>query len=263
MKMIFLAASLMAALMMAALMPVAAAQDNFRPPQASLDRDLDLQPGDAENLIDHSHRAPGPPSYCKPCLFYAGDFDSDASDANGLANEVDLIDSTGSAVYTPFFVPKGKTWTVTGLFTNNFLFHATLDPATSPYEIRQGIPKAGDSGGKLVCHGRKPATLTIVIADYVSIYATKVEHIKGCRLSPGKYWMTVIPYCTNTHDSQCENGYRALLSNDDGAMAYRFGPLEPANNSFFNSKFYGAHWDPTSKWQSSARFSVGVEGTAK
>jgi hypothetical protein len=44
-------------------------------------------------------------------------------------------------------------------------------------------------------------------------------------------------------------------------MVNRYGRLEPANDSFFNSKFYGAHWDPSSKWQTSKRFSVGVEGT--
>ncbi len=74
--------------------------------------------------------------------------------------------------------------------------------------------------------------------------------------------MSVVPYCTNKNDSYC-NDYRAFLANDDGAMAHRFGPLEPANDSFFNSKFYGANWDPSSKWQTSSRFSVGVEGTAK
>jgi hypothetical protein len=65
-------------------------------------------------------------------LFYAGDFDSNASDANGLANEVDLVISTGAAVYTPFIVPKGKTWKVTGLFVNAFLGSANLDPPISP-----------------------------------------------------------------------------------------------------------------------------------
>ncbi len=261
MKMIFLAASLMAALM-----PVAAAQDNFRLPQASLDRDLDLRLGGVANLTDYSHRAPGPPSYCKPCLFYAGDWDSNASDANGLANEVDLIDSAGSAVYTPFIVPQGKTWTVTGLFTNNFMSAGTLDPRMIPYEIRKNIPKSGGNGGELVCHGRKPCTLIAILGitcDFFECFATKVSNIKGCRLPSGKYWMSVVPYCTNKNDSVCENQYRAFLQNDDGAMAHRYGRLEPPNNSFFNSKFYGAHWDPSSKWQSSTRFSVGVEGTAK
>jgi len=51
--------------------------------------------------------------------------------------------------------------------------------------------------------------------------------------------------------------------NDDGAMNHRYGPLEPADDSFFNSEYFGANWEPTTEQQSSKRFSVGVEGTAK
>ena len=74
--------------------------------------------------------------------------------------------------------------------------------------------------------------------------------------------MSVVPYCTNTQDGKCENSYRGFVMNDDGAMAHRFGPLEPANNSFFNSKFFGANWEPSTEQQTSKRFSVGVEGTS-
>jgi hypothetical protein len=258
-KMVFAAA------LMAAHIPMALAQDS-RLPEASLDREVNLQvPAGAAVLGEPTHKTLTPPSYCKPCLFYAGDFDSDASDANGLANEFDIIVSTGAATYAPFVVPKGKTWTVTGLFTNNFLVNFTLDPAISPYEIRKGIPAAGGKGGTLVCHGKKPATLTnagVCNDCSIQVYATKVEHIKGCRLPAGKYWLSVIPYCTNPNDNACANGYRGFLSNDDGPMNHRFGPLEPANDSFFNSAYFGANWEPSSKEQTSSRFSIGVEGTS-
>ncbi|HEY6371224.1 MAG TPA: hypothetical protein VIX37_11645, partial [Candidatus Sulfotelmatobacter sp.] len=96
-----------------------------------------------------------------------------------------------------------------------------------------------------------------------TIYATIVKNNKGCRLPAVKYWMSVVPYCTNPNDSACTNSWRSFLANDDGAMNHRFGPLEPANNSFFNSVFFGSNWEPSSKFQSSTRFSVGVEGTSK
>jgi len=252
---------LFAAALMAALIPCGVAQDS-RLPEASLDREFNLQAPDRPSACSLPHQTPTPPSYCKPCLFYAGDFDSNASDANGLANEVDIVVSTGAAVYTPFIVPKGKVWTITGLFTNNFLSTFSLDPKTSPYEIRKGIPKAGGNGGKLVCHGKLPATLADAGTCFPT-YATIVKNIKGCRLPAGKYWMSVVPYCTNPNDSACTNGWRSFLANDDGAMNHRFGPLEPANNSFFNSVFFGANWEPTSEQQTSSRFSVGVEGTEK
>jgi hypothetical protein len=227
---------------------------------------LDPLPARESDPDSPQKRVPGPPSYCKPCLFYAGDFDSNASDANGLANEMDVFVSTGAAVYTPFIVPKAKTWTVTGLFTNNGTVEmpATLDPKVIPYEVRKNIPKDGGTGGELICHGRKLGTLTLSQStDFnLFIYATRVRNIKGCRLSAGKYWLSVVPYCTNNNNNNCTY-WRMFLMNDDGAMAYRFGPLEPANNSFFNSEYFGAVWEPTSEQQTSKRFSAGVEGTAR
>ena len=251
--------TLLALALFAVLISYAAAQD-LSAPKAG----LDPEPATASSLASAAH-IPGPPTYCKPCLFYAGDFDSNASDSNGLTNEKDLIVSTGAAVYTPFIVPKGKTWTVTGLFTNNGTYPElrVLDPKVIPYEVRKGIPKKGGNGGKLVCHGRKPGTLTFSQEDgEFYIYATRVRNIEGCRLPAGKYWLSVVPYCTNKNDSNCTY-WRMFLMNDDGVMAHRYGPLEPANNSFFNSAFFGANWDPSWKFQTSERFSVGVEGTAK
>jgi hypothetical protein len=138
-----------------------------------------------------------------------------------------------------------------------------LDPVSIPYEVRKGIPPIGGNGGTLVCHGKKPGTLVDTgITDWYNIYATIVSNIKGCRLPAGKYWMSVVPYCNNTQDDKCGD-YRGFVVNDDGAMNHRYGPLEPANDSFFNSVFFGANWEPTSYQQTSARFSVGVEGTEK
>ena len=252
--------------LLAALIPFAVGQDNNRLPQASLDREVDIQaPVRAAVLGKTSHYAPGPPKYCKPCLFYAGDFDSNASDANGLADEFDVIVSTGAAVYVPFRVPKGKTWTVTGLFVNTFLSAYVLDPAKSPYEVRTGIPATGGNGGKLVCQGTLPSVLKVTGGTgYGQILGIFVRGIKGCRLKGGvKYWQSVVPYCTNPNDSFCKNSWRAFELNDDGPMANRFGGIEPANNSFFNSVFFGSNWEPSSNFQSSTRFSMGVEGTSK
>jgi len=93
------------------------------------------------------------------------------------------------------------------------------------------------------------------------VFATKVK-VHNCSLAGGvKYWESVIPYCNNANDSTCQNSYRAFEANDDGAMAHHFGMLEPANDSFFNSAFFGAVWSPSSGFQSSSRFSDGVIGT--
>src|ERR1700733_1370992 len=143
-------ATLLVSALVASLISIAVAQEYSHTPQASLDRELDWQAPDREAVSgDPTRQSPTPPSYCKPCLFYAGDFDDYASDANGLANEFDIIVSTGAAVYAPFIVPQGKIWAVTGLFTDNFLEVGVLDPVIIPYEIRKGIPKNGGNGGTL------------------------------------------------------------------------------------------------------------------
>jgi len=256
---------LFAAALIAALITLAAAED-VRAPQASLDREVDVRVPAQAAVLGHAPKVvPGAPSYCSPCLFYAGDFDSNASDANGLANEFDVTISSGAATYAPFKVPAGHTWTVTGLLTDDFLSAQTLDPATSPYEVRRGIPTAGGTGGHLVCHGKKHASAvaTGLQGFGFNVYAVRVKGIANCSLPGGKkYWETVIPYCTNTNDSTCTNGYRGFVTNDDGAQHHRFGGSEPANNSFFNSVFFGATWQPSSDQQSSSRFTIGVIGTS-
>jgi hypothetical protein len=240
----------------------ALAQDsNF--PQASLDREINISRASGTGATHGAMQNQAPPSYCKPCLFYAGDFDSNASDANGLANEKDILISTGAATYVPFTVPAGQTWNVTGLFTLNFMTSTYLYPQTAPYEIRRDIPKSGGNGGHLVCHGKGTATVKdpAICEDFgFQCYDVIVSNIKGCRLRAGKYWESVVPYCTN--QNAC-NSWRAFITNDDGSMAHRYGPLEPANDSFFNSAYYGAVWEPSTEQQSSKRFSAGVEGTKK
>jgi hypothetical protein len=246
------------------LIAIAVAQDG-RLPEASLDREVNVRvPAQAEVLGNPRHAAQTPPSFCRPCLFYAGDFDSNASDANGLANEDDIVVSSGAATYVPFIVPKGKVWNVTGLLTLNFMSGFQLDPNVIPYEVRKGIPRSGGDGGQLVCHGRKPAT---VIASRAcqgfgfECFYVRVNNVKACRLAAGKYWVSVVPYCTT--GNSCTGDWRAFVTNDDGAMVNRYGPLEPANDSFFNSVYFGAVWEPTIDQQTSKRFSAGVEGTEK
>jgi len=260
---------LFAAALIAALIPMAAAADHHSNPQADLAREVDVQvPAHAAvlgNPIDRE--APKAPPYCKPCLFYAGDMDSANSNTNGLANEFDLIVTSGAAVYAPFIVPTGATWTVTSLFTNNFLSAGVVDPATSPYEVRSKIPTAGGKGGKLVCHGKKKSSAKATgRSDFgFNEYTVQVKSIAGCSLTAGKYWEAVIPYCTNANDSNCTNSYRGFESNtEDTNPPNHVGKLEPASNSFFNSVFFGATWQQaTTQNPQDTRFSDGVVGTSK
>jgi len=251
---------LFAAALVAALIPFAAAQEHHLP-QASLDREVDVQVPAVPAVLGNPHHSAvdaAAPSYCKPCLFYAGDFDSNASDANGLANELDVLISSGAQVWVPF--KPTAAWKVTSIFSDNFASVSTLDPKTSPYGIRSGV-KSG-SGGKVVCSGKAKATNTDThLSDFgYEVYATKVA-VKKCSLkAKTTYWENVYPECTSS--GSCDGGdYRAFNANDDGAQAHKFGPKEPANLSFFNSVYFGSTWEPSSDQQASIYFSAGIAGT--
>jgi len=258
---------LIAAALIAALIPLAAAADHRTNPQADLSREVDVQVPAHPAILGNPMPVAPPkaPSYCKPCLFYGGDMDSTNSNTNGLANEVDLIVTTGATVYAPFLILHGQNWTITGLFTNNFLSAGVLDPAMSPYEVRHKIPAAGGTGGTLVCSGTLPATATPTgRSDFgFNEYTVAVTGITGCVLHSAKYWMAVVPQCTNTGDSNCQNSYRGFESNvEDTTPPNHVGPLEAASNSFFNSVFFGATFQPaTEQNPQDTRFSDGVVGT--
>lgn len=80
-----------------------------------------------------------PPSYCRPCLFYGGDFDASNPAANALTNGLIYSGGFAAATYVPFFVPQGQVWTVTGLFSNNMSTSSFLDPPAIKWSISTGI----------------------------------------------------------------------------------------------------------------------------
>jgi hypothetical protein len=82
---------------------------------------------------------PSPPPYCKPCLFYGGDFDPSGPSPNALENQ---DAQTGyAALYVAFAVPANQTWTVAGVFSNNLAFAsaAKLAPPQIEWSISTGV----------------------------------------------------------------------------------------------------------------------------
>lgn len=248
----------------------------------------------AQAPLDLSASRPGIPSYCHPCLFYGGDIDAKQSNAGGLYSGTTLIDAGkpyGSATYANFVVPKGKTWTVTGLFFNtwNLAGATAIDPKTSYWEIRTKIPKAGGNGGVLVAKGTNKATFKatgrlggIEFTDLVNglTYKGKPIVLKGGTTGT-TYWLTVVPPCTNAKDSTCKlfknaSGlYSYLTSNSEGKPPINATkPYEQVQGGFFNaiSPLFGggAKWlTPTQAGCGPGaavgcdRWSAGVIGTSK
>jgi hypothetical protein len=138
-----------------------------------------------------------PPSYCKPCLFYGGDFDINGPSPNALPNELTYYGAV-STVYVPFAVPPNQTWTVAGLFSNNMLAVAVLDPPQIQWSISTGISQ--DNPGTVIASGTAQATLTPTgrswggMNEYTALGRLNADEL--VTLTPGHYWMAVIPVCT-------------------------------------------------------------------
>ena len=101
------------------------------------------------SALSQNAQQPTPPPYCKPCLFYGGDFDPNGPSPNMLSNGDDLLSQ--GVVYVPFEVPPNQTWTVAGLLSNNLLTKANLAPPQIEWSISTGISLG--NGGTVTASG--------------------------------------------------------------------------------------------------------------
>jgi hypothetical protein len=207
-----------------------------------------------------------PPPYCHPCLFYGGDFDPHNTNANALANELTTSVVSGARVFVPFVVPAGKTWTVTGLFSNNLSYVNVIDPQQGLWSISKGMTQ-GD-GGKVVANGAAPATYTATGRHGFGQkeYRLMLTIDPPVKLKAGLYWMTAIPECKNPTDRACASASYYLSDVEDVSRKHAFG-REPNDRSWYFSGDFGYFYYPT--WGATGacngtgcdRFSAGAVGT--
>jgi len=180
-----------------------------------------------------------PPSVCGPvCLFYGGDTNPSSPDDNGFANENTLLVSD-TTVWGAFTVPSGQTWSVDGLFINTISDgYDGLDPSTSSWTIASGV--SSGSAGTVVASGTSTSTGTQYIPTGrfpfgFTEYTLKVR-IPATALSAGTYWVNITPQCTDASNGDCDI---AQYFWDDTFGLNRYGPLEPAEQGYFNSTYFG------------------------
>jgi len=207
---------------------------------------LTLHPGVAGQ--DNGVRTPGAPSYCKPCLYYGGDWASADQNWVAFANADGWAFGGSVDLYSGFTVPKGKTWTVTGLVSNNLFFgidHFT--PSTPEWAINKGM--AAGKGGKVVAHGKTKGSAKATGRSCCSAYTEYSVIVPklpktGVKLAAGKYVEMVTPPCDSTKDSACggalsyeSDTYDPNNTNKQGAN--HFGPKATAGNNFQNGSLFG------------------------
>ena len=235
-----------------------------------------LAPLDKNSAMSSPNQTQGPPAYCNPCLFYGGDFDINNPKADTFANENIIPGGSPiiSQIYSPFLVPKGQTWVVTGLFINSIAYPTALDPAATPWEIRKRIPLKGGNGGKLIASGTANGTMTPTGRNLNGTpeYTILVMLDSPVTLKPGRYWENVTPQCTDSNNPQCTaQGFTGFLESDmetkGGFNGY--GGAEPWRDSFWNAPNFGLFWANTYQVHlqrgepGGDAFSAGVIGTVQ
>jgi hypothetical protein len=99
---------------------------------------------------------PTQPKYCKgaTCLYYAGDFDGNNANANGIC----MINNTVSDCETWVGVKPNKDASVTGITYNSLVFQTVIGTKSTPFNVHTGM-QAGKPG-KVFCKSKGSVTLT-------------------------------------------------------------------------------------------------------
>jgi len=234
--------------------------------------------------VNHAAKsAPGAPKYCSPCLFYGGDWNVADPNWTILVDGDNASFAGQAAMYTPFSVPAGKTWTVTSVFANvGFINFNKMDPAKPEWSINSGV-KSG-SGGKVIAHGASAGTAKATgrtansTVGEVTEYTVLVKLRKPVILKGGtkakNYWESVVPPCTNTNDQNCATAesFQTDTYNNatTGRGAHAVGKT-PKQQNFLNAPGLGATYLPINEAFCSSNgtlpfacdwFSAGVAGTS-
>jgi hypothetical protein len=198
---------------------------------------------------------PPKPSYCKPCLFYSGDFGPNTKTVAGLANEEDIL-VPNAEVLVPFDVPKTQQWKAIGLLTNDLSNVNLIDPTLAVWSISTGVSQ-NNCGTALVSGDSRATFKPTGRSAFGFIEYTTLVKIKAAHLKPGRYWLTTVPECTNT--SNCSSA-RYYATEFAGKPVDPFGPPEPCNMSYFTSKTLEQNCTLVTG-KGCNRFSAGVLGT--
>jgi len=187
------------------------------------------------STLAQNAQQPTPPPYCKPCLFYGGDFDAAGPSPNVLSNQ-DAILNGQATVYVPFAVPPNQTWTIGGLFSNNMLTRADLAPPQIQWSISTGVSQGNP--GTVIASGTAKATLIATGRTWNGMNEyTALGHLSANQmvtLTPGHYWMSAVPVCTYNlgTDPPCSGANYYISDVEDVPPPHAKG-FESTDESYF------------------------------
>ncbi len=194
------------------------------------------------------------PPFCpkKTCLYYAGDFDSTDSNANGLFNANDSSAGLDGQVWVGVLPTKAAT--ITGSTFNEFFTSGYSGTNPTPFQIQTGITTG--NAGKITCNTSGNATMvTYGESDFglVQFSYTIKKLKKSCNVKNGKKGASYVNLLPTS-----SNGYGYLVdTNGTGHIGW---PNDP-NDCYFNGAAFGVTYGSCNSQGTFELLSIALTGT--
>jgi hypothetical protein len=223
------------AALVAALFTMASAQDVKTMPPAAISEKVLQQaiPGQKPIMASDWHVKPAALKFCPKatCLYYAGDFDSNDSNANGLFNANDT--GAGESAYFWQGVKPTAAATITGATFNEFFEEEGVGTNPTPFQAQTGITVG--KAGKLICNTTGTATEAVYgEADFgLTQYSYTIKKLKkSCKVAAKKStYINVEPTFSDNF------GY--VVNVEDAKPANHKGWKNSIDNNYWNSTTFG------------------------
>jgi hypothetical protein len=248
---------LFALTLIATLASLAAAQDSrVRPPLTARENpQTDSAQPSTEPAMNHA--ASGSHPFCPPktCLYYAGDFDSANSNANGLLNGNDTYGGLVEWVWVGVKPPRAVT--VTGVTFNQFFTSDFVGTNPTPFQTMINIVQG--KGGTLVCNTSGNATLKQYGESdfgYVQYSYTVKKLAKPCTIAkPSKKVPSTYVNLLPTSN----NGYGYLVNVEDAKPKNHRGWKNDLDDCYIFS-YDGPQYAPCNSQGTVDEFSIALTG---
>jgi hypothetical protein len=177
-------------------------------------------------------------------LWYTGDPDN----FNAIYNTINPATGNG-IVYDTFVVPNGDTWTITGVFSNDFMNY-TSSSLTAYFAIRSDV--SNGRGGRLVDSGTDLASQQANGGSFAGYngYTVSVSGL-NITLGPGTYSLAVVPVAISSDDF-------SYIGTTSGANHQ--GPRRKAGDTFVAGRYYTSNFPGSYNYWPASNVTLGANG---